>query len=72
MQRHTIYVGSVTYAIKGRDLLRRLGVEAHIERKTDMNGNVGCGYVVIANGNRQTIINGLTGSGIKVLEISSN
>lgn len=72
MQRHTISVGSITYAIKGRDLLRKLGFKAHIERKTNMNGNVGCGYVIIAEGNRDKILNGLTNSGINVLEISSN
>jgi hypothetical protein len=72
MQRHTISVGSITYAIKGRDLLRKLGFKAHIERKTNMNGNVGCGYVIIAEGNRDKILNGLTSSGINVLEISSN
>ncbi|MGN1320157.1 MAG: DUF3343 domain-containing protein [Acutalibacteraceae bacterium] len=72
MQRHTISVGSITYAIKGRDLLRKLGFKAHIERKTNMNGNVGCGYVIIAEGNLDKILNGLTNSGINVLEISSN
>ena len=71
MQRHTISVGSVTYAIKGRDLLRKLGIKAYIERKTNTNGGVGCGYVIIAEGNRNQIVNALNDSKIKISEISS-
>ena len=41
MQRHIISVSSITYAIKGRDFLRKHGYKAHIEKKTDINGNVG-------------------------------
>ena len=56
MQRHIISVNSITYAIKGRDLLRKQGFRAYIERKTNANGNAGCGYVIIANGNKNKII----------------
>lgn len=71
MQRHIISVGSVTYAIKGRDLLRKSGIRAYIERKTNTNGSVGCGYVIIAEGNREKVIGILTDAGIKISEISS-
>lgn len=72
LQRHTISVGSVTYAIKGRDLLRKMGIKAYIERKTNTNGNVGCGYVIIAEGNRNKIISLLNDYKIKIIGISSN
>ena len=71
MRRHIISVGSVTYAIKGRDLLRKLGFKAHIERKTNTNGSVGCGYVIVAEGNCNQIVNALTDSGIKISDIGS-
>lgn len=71
LQRHTISVGSITYAIKGRDLLRKMGIRAYIERKTNTNGNVGCGYIIIAEGERNKIIKSLSNSNIKILGISS-
>ncbi len=71
MQRHIISVSSITYAIKGRDLLRKQGFKAYIERKTNQNGNVGCGYVIVAEGNRQKISGALMNSGVKILEINS-
>lgn len=71
MQRHIISVGSVTYAIKGRDLLRKQGIKAYVERKTNTSNNSGCGYVIVAEGNRQKITRALMVSGIKILEFNS-
>ncbi len=71
MQRHIILVNSITYAIKGRDLLRKQGFRAYIERKTNANGNTGCGYVIVSDGNRERISNALINSGIKILQIST-
>ena len=71
MQRHIISVSSITYAIKGRDLLRKQGFRAYIERKTNSNGNIGCGYVIVADGNRQKISDALMNSGVKILQINS-
>ena len=68
MQRHVISVTSITYAIKGRDLLRKQGVKAFVERKTNAYGNAGCGYVIVAEGNREKIIKTLKLSGIKISE----
>lgn len=71
MQHQIILVNSITYAIKGRDLLRKHGFKSHIERKTATKGNFGCGYVIVAYGNKQKIITLLKDYGIKILEISS-
>ena len=71
MQRHIISVGSITYAIKGRDLLRKQGIKAYVEKKTNASGNSGCGYVIVAEGNRQKISNALINSSIKFSEINS-
>ncbi|MBR3968903.1 MAG: DUF3343 domain-containing protein [Clostridia bacterium] len=71
MQRHIISVNSITYAIKGRDLLRKQGFRAYIERKTNANGNAGCGYVIIANGNKNKIINALLEAGINIVDVNT-
>ncbi len=72
MKRHVISVGSITYAIKGRDALRKMGYEAYIERKTNNGGSNGCGYVIIVKGSTQRIMNTLKNVGVKVLDVSYN
>ena len=52
-------------------MLRKMGVKAYIERKTNANGGVGCGYVIVAEGNRESIVNALSDAEIKITEISS-
>lgn len=71
MRRLIISTDTITYAIKGRDLLRRLGYKAHIERRTNASGGVGCGYVIIAEGNPQKIVSALKNADINILDISS-
>lgn len=44
-----ISVGSVTYAIKGRDVLRNNGFKVGIERKPSKSSS-GCGYALKLNG----------------------
>ena len=43
MGKPLMIAGSVTYAMKGRDLLRRHGIEAYVERVPHSLG-MGCGY----------------------------
>lgn len=71
MQRHIISVTSITYAIKGRDVLRKQGIKSYIEKKISENGNAGCGYVIVADGNKNKITQALMQSNIKITEISS-
>ena len=71
MQRHIISVSSITYAIKGRDFLRKKGIKAYVERKTTDSGSIGCGYVIVATGNLKIIIETLKNIGIKILEINT-
>ncbi len=40
-------VASVTYAIKGRNLLRQRGYKAYIDRTDDPQAGEGCGYRII-------------------------
>ena len=61
-----VNVSSVTYAIKGRDLLKRHGIKAYIERTPRRNGNDGCGYSIYFDGEYQSTLELLKNSGIKL------
>ena len=68
MKRYIIATGTVTYAIKGRDLLRKKGFKVKIERITG-KATLGCGYAIILEGNISQAEEILRGAGIKILEI---
>ncbi len=44
MSKSLIMVSSITYAMKGRDLLQRRGFRAYVERAPRGAGDAGCGY----------------------------
>lgn len=69
MKRYVIATGTVTYAIKGRDLLRKKGYKAKIERKSGEKVH-GCGYAIIFEGDIQAAESMLRQNGVKILEIS--
>ena len=46
MNKTTVIVGSVTYAIKLKKLLRRVGIEATIVKHDNNENNLGCTYGV--------------------------
>ncbi len=69
MKRYIIQTGTVTYAIKGRDLLRKKGFKVKIERITA--GEIrGCGYAVILEGNLEQAERILRENGVKILDIT--
>lgn len=61
--------GSVTYAIKGKDLLKRKGYNAYVERKTETTSSSGCGYAIVVRGNYLGAEELLRSASIKILEI---
>lgn len=71
MKRYIITTGTVTYAIKGRDLLRRKGFNVKIERITSGKGSAGCGYSIITDGDINAAEGLLRQAGVKILEINS-
>lgn len=68
MKRYIIATGTVTYAIKGRDLLRRKGFKVNIERITG-KANLGCGYAIVLDGDIIAAEKLLRENGVKILEI---
>lgn len=69
MQRYDISTGSITYAIKGRDLLRKQGIKANVERKTSGMAKSGCGYSIIATGDIKRIESILKKANVKIVQI---
>lgn len=68
MQKYVISTGTVTYAIKGRDILRRNGYKTGVERSSGP-GRIGCGYGVAFTGDLPKAEKLLRSAGIKILEI---
>ena len=70
VQTYNIATGTITYAIKGRDILRNKGFKARIERRNSSLGTLGCGYSIIASGDIRQIESLLKASGIKILAVT--
>ena len=70
MKRYIITTGSVTYAIKGRDLLRRKGFNVITDKITSGLAKSGCGYVIVMTGGNISQAEWLLHeAGVKILEI---
>ena len=69
MHGFSVVTGTITYAIKGRDILRRYGYRAHIEKITDTSQNVGCGYTVVFKGDIVRAQEILRNAGVRILQI---
>ncbi len=70
MKGYLITTGTVTYALKGRDILRKKGFKANVEKISSRENNLGCGYSIKAYGDIKNIEPILRNSGVKILKIS--
>lgn len=66
MGKPVILVSSVTYAMKGRDLLTRRGIRAYVER-IPPSSTTGCGYGIYVPHGADEAERILTENGIKIL-----
>lgn len=55
MRKYVIATGTVTRAIKCRDILRQNGFSAEMERMKELTEDYGCGYAVTVAGNPEKI-----------------
>ena len=55
MNRNFAITGTVTYAIKARDALRRHGYKAELKRTVNSIEGAGCGYGVVTNCEKEKI-----------------
>ena len=72
MNRYTIITGTVTYAIKGRDILRNNGFKVSIERNSTGLARYGCGYGIVLNGNIEQAEQLLRKYNVKILDIKKD
>ncbi len=71
MKKYIITTGTVTYAIKGRDLLRRKGFKVRIVKSANVIENSGCGYaIILENGDITAAEKLLRNAGVKILSIT--
>ena len=63
-----IATGSITWAMRVRDLLRKNGYKAEAEKNTSFSGN-GCGYGVAVYGDKETVADFLENYPVKINEI---
>ncbi len=67
MKKQLIHVSSITYAIKGRDILKSKGIKAYVERSPADVDRVGCGYSIFVKGDIVAAENILRDAGIKIV-----
>lgn len=70
MKGYLITTGTVTYALKGRDILRKKGFKADVEKISTNENNLGCGYSIKIYGDIKTAEQILRSNGVKILKIS--
>ena len=70
MKGYLITTGTVTYALKGRDILRKKGFKANVEKLSTDEKDIGCGYSIAVYGDINKAENILRNAGVKILKIS--
>ena len=68
--KHVIVTGTVTYAIRGRDILRKYGFRATVERNSSGLGRLGCGYGIVVYGDISKAVEILRNNSIKIIEVN--
>jgi hypothetical protein len=69
MKMYSLAVGSVTNAMRGRDILDKNGIKASVTRYSGDN-RLGCGYVLVVKTEPERCKKLLNSVGIKVLDVS--
>lgn len=67
MEWTTVYISSVTNAMRGKTLLERQGYTVHMQRSSHTQETDGCGYRLLVRGEGKLITALLTKAGIRVL-----
>lgn len=67
MKRDLIIVSSITYAMKGKELLQKHGFQAYIARLPQKEEGTGCGYCVYVSRDTDLAEKILRNGGIRIL-----
>ena len=67
MAHYEIHVGSITNAMRGKQLLEQQGITAHLRRATAPGKGDGCGYSLLVAGDGQQAERLLRSRGVRVI-----
>ena len=67
MEWTTVYISSVTNAMRGKTLLERQGYTVHMRRSSSIQENDGCGYSLLVRGEAKDVTAMLSKAGIRIL-----
>lgn len=65
---YSLAVGSVTTAMKGKDILQKNGISSSIQRYSGEK-QIGCGYAIVVKKDADRCVGILRSAGIKVLDV---
>ena len=68
--KYVIVTGTVTFAIRGRDILRKNGIIATVERNSSGLGRLGCGYGIVVRGDIDKAVEILKNNSVKIIEVN--
>lgn len=67
MSKYIIHVGSITHAMKGKEVLAENSYNSTVKRNKRYGKNEGCGYVLYVTGDLEEILQLLKDNYVKVL-----
>ena len=70
MGNHYIHVGSITNAMRGRQILETNGIRSYLQRMTHGADREGCGYRLLVTKDVQRAQRILQEGGVRVIRIS--
>ena len=70
MKGNMVVTGTITYALRGRDILRKKGFKATVERNLGGSNRYGCGDGIAVIGDIDGARRILKDNGIKVLDVA--
>lgn len=69
MKKMRIKVGSVTYAMKAKDVLRQYGLRVQVIKTAKPMKNEGCGYSLVVPATDLNVTDILRRAGVEALEV---
>ncbi|MBQ1950155.1 MAG: DUF3343 domain-containing protein [Clostridia bacterium] len=70
MANQYIHVGSITGAMRGKQVLEKQGIRAYVHRATNPPRGDGCGYSLLVTGDAERAATILRKNGVRVVRIS--
>lgn len=70
MANHYIHVGSVTNAVRGKQVLSEQGIQSYLHRSAHPADGDGCGYSLLVTGNVSKAEQILKNRGVRVIRVT--